>query len=339
MTLFKRASSTDVAKLAGVSQSAVSRAFSKDKAVSQKTREKVRAAAAQLGYRPNALASSLITKRTNMLALLTGDMANPFYARTIKAFSLGLQKRGLHVLLFSLTAGQSVESAIEEVLKYRVDGLIMISAALSSEVGEACAQVGVPVVLYNRYVKQSNISSVRIENVEGARRIADLLLDTGHTSFAFVSGTEVDPTSGDRERGFSDRLAERGAALTYRVTGDYTFESGRAAIGSLWQVGARPTAVFAASDLMAFGVLDGARSDLGLKVPADLSVVGFDDLPSASWPSYDLTTIRQPVEDMADVAIDLLLQRIKSRNTIAKTHLMAGHLIVRGSTKILPIVI
>ena len=333
MTRHKQASSTDVARLAGVSQSAVSRSFSPGKAVSERTREKVRAAAAELGYRPNALASSLITKRTNMIALMTGDMANPHYARTINAFSLGLQQRGLHVLLFSLTEGQSVENAVEEVLKYRVDGVIMISAALSTEVGDACAQVGVPVVLYNRYVREPTVNSVRIENVEGGRAIADLLADTGHHRLAFIGGTAVDPTSSDRERGFCTRLGERGLSLSVRIEGDFTFESGRAAMHALWQGRPRPTAVFAASDLMAFGVLDAARRDLGLTVPDDVSVVGFDDLPSAAWPSYDLTTIRQPVEEMATAAIDLLLRRIDSRAAPAQTRLMAGTLIVRGSTR------
>lgn len=329
----KRASSTDVARLAGVSQSAVSRAFSPGATVSDRTREKVRKAAAELGYRPNALARSLITRRTHMVALLTGDIANPHYARTINAFSLGLQKRGLHVLLFSLSEGQNVEAAIEEVLKYRVDGVIMISAALSAEVGEACQQVGVPVVLYNRYVRQPNVSSVRIENFEGGRRIADLLVDEEHARIGFIAGSAVDPTSADREEGFSRRVAERGAEIVGRAEGDYGFASGRACFHALWASRRRPTAVFAASDLMAFGAMDAARYDLGLKAPDDVSIVGFDDLPAASWPSYDLTTIRQPVEAMAEQALDLLLARIASANANPRTVLVPGELVIRGSTR------
>ena len=331
MDRLKRASSTDVARLAGVSQSAVSRAFSPGAVVSARTRAKVQAAAIELGYRPNALARSLITNRTNMIALLTGDMANPHYARTINAFSIGLQKRGLHVLLFSLTEGQSVEAAVEEVLKYRVDGVIMISAALSAEVGEACAKVGVPVVLYNRYVKQPNVSSVRIENADGGQRIADYLIDQGHTLLAFISGTSVDPTSADRERGFTDRIAERGARIVGRIAGDYTFDSGRTAIAALMQQAEAPTAVFAASDLMALGAMDTARHDLGLRIPTDVSIVGFDDLPEAAWPSYDLTTIRQPVESMATTALDLLMERIDSAAAKPQTLLVDGDLIVRSS--------
>lgn len=330
MTNSRRASSTDVARLAGVSQSAVSRAFSPGAVVSKVTREKVQAAAAELGYRPNMLARSLITQRTNMVALLTGDMANPHYSRTINAFSLGLQARGLHVLLFSLVDGQSVEEAVEEVLKYRIDGVILISAALSAEVGEACAKVGVPVVLCNRYVKQQNISSVRIENFEGGSRIADLLVDLNHECIGFIAGTRVDPTSGDREAGFVHRLAERGLQIAARAEGDFSFDGGAAGLRAIWAE-AQPTAVFAASDLMAFGAMDMARHTLGLRIPADISVVGFDDLPTAAWPSYDLTTIRQPVELMAESALDLLLERIASASVKPRTLLVPGDLIVRGS--------
>ena len=328
----KRASSTDVARLAGVSQSAVSRAFSPGAVVSERTRAKVQAAAAELGYRPNALARSLITRRTNIVALMTGDMANPHYARTINTFSLGLQQRGMHVLLFSLIEGQSVEAAVEEVLKYRVDGVILISAALSAEVGEVCAQVGVPVVLYNRYSRHSDVSSVRIENAEGGRTMADFLIDQGHRDIAFVAGTPVDPTSGDRERGFGARVAERGGRVVARVEGGFTFEGGRAAMHEIWTLPDKPTAIFAASDLMAFGVMDAARADLGLSVPRDVSVAGFDDLPAAGWPSYDLTTIRQPVEAMAEDALALLTDQIARPDAVRQTLLVPGKLIVRSST-------
>ena len=328
----KRASSTDVARLAGVSQSAVSRAFSPGAVVSKATMAKVHAAADELGYRPNMLARSLITRRTNMVALVTGDISNPHYARTVNAFSLGLQKRGMHVLLISLIEGQLVEAAIEEVLKYRVDGVIVISAKLSSDVGEACAKVGVPVVLYNRYVRQSNISSVRIENAEGGRRIADLLIDQGHHDVAFISGTEVDPTSGDRERGFVQRIEERGGKIVAQVSSDFGFDSGRAGLYKLWEATVRPTAVFCASDLIAFGAMDAARHDLGLGVPRDIAIAGFDDLPAARWPSYDLTTIRQPVEAMAELALDLLMEGIGSTSARPQTLLVPGELIVRSST-------
>ena len=329
----KRASSTDVARLAGVSQSAVSRAFTPGKAISPEMRAKVQAAAQELGYRPNMLARSLITRRTNMVAVVTGDISNPHYARTINTFSLGLQRRGFHVLLFSLIEGQSAEDAVEEVLKYRVDGVILISAALSAEVGEACARVGVPVVLYNRYARHANISCVRIENVGGGSDVAQYLHDCGHRRIGFVAGSAVDPTSADREKGFFARLNELGSGQVVKVQGDFSFEGGRRAFAELWRGRDRPTAVFAASDLMAAGVMDGARHDFGLRIPEDLSVVGFDDVPVASWPSYDLTTVRQPVEEMAELALELLSERIANSKALPHTRLVNGTLIPRTSVR------
>lgn len=334
MSGHKRASATDVARLAGVSQSAVSRAFTPGRAISGDMRARVERAAATLGYRPNMLARSLITRRTNMVAVMTGDIGNPQYARTVNTMSLELQRRGYHVLLLSLEEGQGVEQAVEEVLKYRVDGVLIVSATLSSEVGEACAQVGVPVVLCNRYARHANVSSVRIENRLGGRDVAQFLIDHRHRRLGFIAGTSVDPTSADREQGFNERLGELRAGNVRRVEGDFTFDGGRRAFAALWREW-RPTAIFAASDLMAAGAMDAARYDFGCKVPDDVSIVGFDDLPLASWPSYDLTTVRQPVEALARRSIELLVERIEQANMAPRTELLDGQIVVRASVRVL----
>lgn len=327
----RRASSTDVARLAGVSQSAVSRAFTPGAAISDKTRRKVEKAADELDYKPNALARSLITSKTNIVALLTGDLQNPFYARIVNEISLRFQEAAYHVLLFSVSENEKADAAVSEVLKYRVDGVMLTSAELSSQMIEACQRLGTPVVLYNRRANDSGVSSVRLENVESSRRVADFLVDSGYERIAYLAGSDVDGTNADRERGFVERLAERGHPLKLRAQGDYSFESGREAFAGLWKARAKPDAVFCVSDRMAFGAMDAARFDLGLKVPGDVAIVGFDDLPTSSYPSYQLTTIRQPVRDMAHAAVDLLLAKIEAPDTMARTVLLPGELIVRTS--------
>ena len=327
----KRASSIDVARLAGVSQSAVSRAYTPGTAVSDAMRARVFAAADTLNYMPNALASSLITRRTNMIALVTGDLLNPFYAKIVNAFSLAFQAAGLHVLLFSVSAADKVDAAVGEVLKYRVDGVMLTSATLSNDVAVACQRIGTPVVLYNRYSTSAAISAVRIENDSGGAAMADFFVDNGYRRIAFVAGTEVDETSADRERGFTARLAARGASLFARAAGDYSFESGGTVLRELWRAPERPDAIFFASDLMAFGAMDVARYELGLRLPDDLAVAGFDDLPMAAYPSYALTTIRQPVEAMAAAAVELLVAKIAHPLTVPRTILIPGALVVRGS--------
>ncbi len=329
-----RASSIDVAQLAGVSQSAVSRSFTPGAVVSEKTRAKVLAAAARLNYRPNALARSLITKRSNIIALVISDIENPFYAKIVNVFSVQLQARGLHVLLFSLTGDDKVDAAVNEMLKYRVDGVLLVSTVLTHEMAEACRRVGTPVVLYNRYSKGSGVSSVRVENYEGGRRVADFLLDGGHQRIAYVGGTRIDATSFDRESGFVGRLEERGMSPWKRVQGDYTFASGMEAVRLLLGGKTQPDAVFAVSDLMALGAMDAARREFGLRIPEDLSIVGFDDVPTASWPSYELTTVRQPVRQMADEAVIMLLAQIEDPEARPRTHLVPGELIVRKSSRV-----
>lgn len=330
--------SQDVARAAGVSQSAVSRAFNPGAVIAEATRARVRATADALGYRPNALARSLITRRSNMIALVMGGIDDPFHARNTGLISRRLQARGYHVLLFSVTGDDKVDAALAELLRYRVDGALLASAALSSDMAEACQALGVPVLLYNRYAHSASVSSVRIENHAGGRAVADHLLDAGHRNIAFIAGSAVDETSHDREMGFTGRLIERGGAPPPREAGDFSFESGHAAMLALWAAGARPDAVFATSDMMALGALDAARLTLGLKVPADLAIVGFDDLPMAAWPSYALTTVRQPVEAMADAAVDLLLGKIEAADgeAVPRTLLLPGTLVVRESSRPAP---
>ena len=330
----RRASSIDVAQLAGVSQSAVSRTFTVGAVVSRKTRDKVLAAAASLNYRPNVLARSLITRSTKMVALVIGDIENPFFAKLVNAFSTRLQAHGLHVLLFSVTGDDKVEAAVNEMLKYRVDGVLLVSAHLSNEMADACHRVGTPVVLCNRYSRGTAVSSVRVENYEGGRSVANFLLDGGHQRIALVAGTRTDATGFDRESGFRGRLEERGANVWQAVSGDYSFRSGYQAAKQLLCGAERPDAVFCLSDLMALGVIEAARQEFGLQIPRDLSVVGFDDIPMAAWPSYELTTFRQPVQAMADEALNLLIAQMQDANNKPVTRLIPGEIAVRSSSRV-----
>lgn len=328
----KRASSIDVAKLAGVSQSAVSRAFSPGASISKSTAKKVHKAASELGYKPNALARSLITSRTNMIALVAGDLQHPFYAKIVNECSLRFQAAGFHVLLFSVTNEDSVDAAVNEVLKYRVDGVLLTSAEVSTGVAEACQQVGTPVVLYNRHANVAGVSSVLVENAGSCAAVADYLVDLGCRRIGYIAGTDIDGINADRERGFISRLEERGLTLFCRDQGDYNFDSGRAAFKRLWSKPERPDALFCASDRMAFGAMDAARFDLGLSVPGDISIVGFDDLQPAAYPSYALTTVHQPVEAMAHAAVDLMISKIVEPKTSPRTILIPGQLVIRSST-------
>jgi DNA-binding LacI/PurR family transcriptional regulator len=328
-------SQVDVARLAGVSQAAVSRAFTPGASVSAEKRARVLAAAEQLGYRPNVIARSLIRKSTRIIGLVFLRFTNPFYACMIRDFSRALQELGYLTLLFNIAEVHEVEDALPAALQYQVDGLIITSATLSSKMAEECARSGTPVVLFNRYASSDNVNVVRSDNVLGGRLVADAFVDAGHQRLAFIAGEEGVSTNRDREQGFTDRLRERGHELAFRESaGSYTYEPGYEAARLLLQREDPPDGIFCANDLIAMGALDAARWELGIQVPQDLSIVGFDDIPMAGWPGYSLTTVRQPVERMVEATIQVLVDAIKEPEAEARTRIISPSLVKRTSARV-----
>jgi DNA-binding LacI/PurR family transcriptional regulator len=228
-----------------------------------------------------------------------------------------------------------VEQALPTALQYQVDGLIITSATLSSTLAKACARSGTPVVLFNRYASSDDVHVVRCDNVLGGRLVADALLDAGHRRLAYIAGEEGSSTNRDREQGFVERLRERGQALAFRESGgDYTYEAGYAAAQRLLQAEEPPDGIFCASDLIAMGALDLAHCERRCGVPEDLSIIGFDDIPMAGWPGYHLTTVRQPVEEMVQATIQVLLQAIEAPSAEPVIRVIAPTLVVRASARV-----
>jgi len=330
----RRASSIEVAELAGVSQAAVSRVFTPGASVSAEMRARVLAAARQLGYRPNVIARSLSQQSSRIIGLVMIRFWNPFYARLLQEFTNRLQILGYWVLVLNVADDTPLEKAIPMALQYQVDGIIVTSATLSSGLAEECARVGTPVVLFNRYSLESSVNAVCCDNVAGGRMVADALLSAGHSRLAYIAGEAGSSTNRDREQGFTQRLAERGATLYARESGDYSYESGYQAALRLFSREQRPDALFCTNDLMATAALDVARCELGLRVPEDISIIGFDDIVMASWPKYDLTTIHQPVNRMVDATIEVLLQAIQQPQPERVVRFIAPTLTVRSSARV-----
>jgi DNA-binding LacI/PurR family transcriptional regulator len=330
----KRVSSVQVARLAGVSQAAVSRVYTSGASVSSGMRSKVLAAAKKLGYRPNVLARSLTRRSTNIIGIVMFRFTNPFYARLLKEFSRKLQDRNYWTLLLNSESDDGVETALPAALQYQVDGIIITSATLSSTLAEECARTGTPVVLFNRYSIESNVNAVCCDSVGAGRMVADALVDAGHTRLAFIAGEENTSTSRDRERGFAERLRERGHELALRDVGNFTYEDGYAAAQRLLCRPDRPDAIFCASDLMAMAVYDVATCELGIRVPDDLSIIGFDDISMASWHKYQLTTVRQPLERMVDATVQVLMDAIERPQSERVLRLIPASLIPRCTARI-----
>jgi DNA-binding LacI/PurR family transcriptional regulator len=335
----KSITSYDIAKAAGVSQSAVSRAFSPGASIAKKKRAHILKIAHEIGYQPNAIARSMSTARiqsrqkSGMIGVIVTRLQDPFFANTIAYFSQLLQARGWHMLLFSVDSEDEVDGALQSMMQFKIDGVIILSAILSEHMADTCQANGTPVILYNRASDNSGISSVQIDNYDGGRIAADVLLEAGHERIAFVGGGHSDATSRERERGFSERLAERGVSVFRSEFGDYTFESGREAALRLFSWHERPDAAFCASDVMALGILHSARRDFGIELPNEFSLIGFDDIPAASWPDHSLTTIRQPIRRMVREAVDILVERTEDTELSPKIVKFPGTLIIRSSVR------
>lgn len=329
--------SIDVARLAEVSQSAVSRTFTPGASVSEDTRRKVMEAARKLGYRPNAHARSLITKRSRIIGVVLSYLENLFYPVALEQLAKRLQRDGYHVLLF-ITDTQNSDELVNQILQYHVDGIVLAATTLSSALAQQCSDAAIPVVLFNRVMASGSagaVSSVRSDNVAGGRAVARHLAETGHQRIAYIAGNEETSTNLERERGFRDGLAERGMRIWARGVGNYDFDQARAAARELFAAGReRPDAVFVASDHMAFAVMDTLRGELGLRVPEDVSVVGFDNVPQADWGSYGLTTVEQPVAPMVEATVELLEKFLRDgRSSHSENVVVPVQLVVRSSVR------
>ena len=331
----KKTTSVEVAKLAGVSQSAVSRVFTPGASSSKRTSEKVLNAAAKLGYRPNILARSLITGRSRIIGLVVAHLDNYFYPEAVELLSNALQKKGYHVLVFmaSKTAG-NIDDVLEEMLDYQVDGVIAASVAMSSDLAARCNAAGVPVVLFNRAENNERLSAVTSDNIDGGQKVAKFLIAGGYKRLGYIAGWEGASTQRDREAGFIEELKKHKRSLYAREVGNFNMEEARQAARKMFTAREIPDAVFVANDHMSFAVMDVIRFELGLKIPEQVSVVGYDDVPVASWPAYDLTTVRQPVNRMVAETVSFLLECIVGQKTNTRQIQIEGPLIVRGSTKI-----
>ena len=329
-----KVTSLKVAALAGVSQSAVSRVFTPGSSVSPKTAEKVRIAAAKLGYRPNVLARSLKSGKSRIIGLVVAYLENYFYPEMVERLSVELQKVGYHVLIFlAPVASVNVDQVIREIMDYQVDGIVMASVSMSSDLAARCQETGIPVVLFNRTHADKNLSSVTSDNFAGGRALSDYLCATGHTRIAYIAGFTGASTQIDREAGFRAGLAAAGQTLFARAEGNFDYRTAQAATRELFATSRRPDAVFVANDHMAIATMDVLRFELGLRVPQDVSVVGFDDVPPAAWPAYDLTTVRQNVEKMVAETVQMLMTQITEGTVISKRVVLDVALIIRGSTR------
>ena len=328
-----RATSYDVARQAGVSQSAVSRCFKQGASVAPRTREKILAAASALNYYPNAIAQGLITKRSNLVAIIISNLTNLYYPEVLAELTQRLSVQGIRVLLFSLAAESDVDDVLDQVWRYRVDGAI-VAARLDPSQLAAFADRGVPVVLYNRIGEGLPAASVCCDSTSGEHALVEGLVEAGHLLFGIIAGPADSYVGEERVQAAQMRLNQLGRNATI-VRGNYDYESGASGLRELMRVtGHKLDALICANDLMAIGAIDCARTNFGIDVPQDLSIVGFDGVGPATWLAYQVTTVRQPVRRMTKAAVSMLIERIEHPGTLPEQRLFAGELLPGQSARL-----
>lgn len=326
----------DVADKAGVSRSAVSRAFTEGASVSPEMRRRVMKAAHELGYSPNALASSLTTGRTKLVGLVSNNFRNPFFLEVFDLFTMGLQDSGLRPLLVNLSNETEPQESLRMMQQYSVDGVILASSTLPVGFAKAFRDAGMPIVhAFGRFSGSPQVHVVGIDNVEAGRMAVRTLVDRGYRSITFLAGPESATTTQDRLQGFRTEMALHPEIERNEVfAGAYSFIAGRTRMLELLNA-PLSEAYFCGDDVLSIGALSALREN-GIRVPEDVGLIGVNDMEMSSWQLINLTTIRQPIRPMIRSAVDLMASILYDKDAVPEARLFSCELVERGTLRPCP---
>ncbi|WP_414474655.1 LacI family DNA-binding transcriptional regulator [Microvirga sp. M2] len=322
----------DVAKLAGVSRSAVSRTFTPGASVSADVRHRVQEAAKTLGYRVNRLASSLISDQSNLVGVVGANLSLPFMARQLDELSRALLRRGLQCLLLNAAeAEQGIAPLIELILEFRVRAIVVMSGSPPSSIIDECVANGVRVILVNRQDDDIEADTIISDDIGGAHIAARRLIAAGCRRIGVVGSGARTPTQIRRRVAFMDCIREAGIEPAVWASGKTTYETGSVAARELL-ASQELDGVFCVTDLLALGFLDGARG-MGRRIPEDLSVVGFDDIPQSAWDPYRLTTVRQSMSDLTGSVLAAIDREMQGKGTGLVHEVLPVELVERSTVR------
>lgn len=329
----RRVTARQVANRAGVSISAVSRAFTPGASVSPDMRRIVMEAAEALGYQPNLMARSLMTGRTDLIGLVSNNFDNPAFMEIFDLFTRRLQDHGLKPLLVNLSGRSDPEQAVAMLQQYNVDGVIVASSTVSPAFIEGCVAAGIPVVhAFGKPAVDTPVQIVAADNVQGGRLAARTLLDHGYRKVAFLGGPRSATSTIDRLHGFREGLGAAHTTPVSEVFADsYAHDEGRRLMRGLL-AGGGIDAVFCGDDILAIGAMDACR-EAGRPVPDAMGVLGFNDIAMASWAAYDLSTIRQPIAAIIVAAVEQAITRAAEPDTRPETKNFPCEIILRGTLR------
>lgn len=319
----------DVAELAGVSRSAVSRTFTKGASVSAKMRRKVEKAAKELGYSPNALASSLTTGRTKLIGLISNNFHNPIFLEVFDLFTKTLQERDLRPLIVNLSDEIEPSNSVRMLKQYSVDAVVVASSTLPSSFSKAFNDAGIPVVhTFGRFTSSADTHVVGIDNVECGRMAARELLARGYKQVAYLGGPEMATTTQDRLQGFREELASHpDVQVSASFASNYSFEAGRAEMLRLLE-SPPAEAYFCGDDVLSVGALSAIR-EKGLRPAEDIGIIGLNDMEMARWESVKLTTIHQPIKQIIMATVDLVEDMLEAPDRYPEARIFPCRVIER----------
>ncbi|MEM9604976.1 MAG: LacI family DNA-binding transcriptional regulator [Pseudomonadota bacterium] len=323
----------DVAVRAGVSRSAVSRTFTDGASVSEKMRRKVEKAARELGYTPNALASSLTTGRTRLIGLVSNNFHNPIFLEVFDRFTRGLQERGLRPLLVNLSDETDPANSVRMLRQYSVDGVVVASSTLTPAFSQAFRDAGMPVVhSFGRHSSTPQVHVVGIDNVECGRMAARELVARGYKRVAFLGGPESATSTQDRFDGFMAELQQHAKMqVSHSFASNYSFDAGRDEMARLLK--RKPAeAYFCGDDVLSIGALS-AVQQAGLAVPDDIGLIGLNDMEMARWENISLTTIRQPIQQIVASSIELIVAMLDDPTRYPEARLFTSTLVERDTLR------
>lgn len=321
----RRLTSEDVARAAGVSMSAVSRAFTPGASVAPDKRAHILRAARELGYRPNVMARAVVTRRSNVVGLILFNETNRHHPGVLLALSQAFSKIGVRVMLFLLDDVAEIGPVTDHILSYQLDGVIS-AAPIPQEHLDHLAAAQVPLLFYNR-PGDDGVASVGCDHYASGVLIARHVMATGAKRIALIRSYAEAFVGNERMRGVEDALAREGVAVVAEFRGDFDYDRGVAAVLDWADRGIDDyDAIIAANDMMAIGAKDALIYKLGKRVPEDVAVAGFDGVEASRWLSHSIASVDQPIEYMAKAAVEMMALRIEDDRLPAERRLFPGRL-------------
>lgn len=326
----------DIARLAGVSTSTVSHVINKSRFVSDEIAERVNNAAQQLNYAPSALARSLKMNRTKTIGMLVTTSTNPFFGEVVKGVERSCYQQGYNLILCNTEGdNQRMKASINTLLQKRVDGLLLMCSTLEGERLDVFDRYpDIPVVVMDWGPILFASDKIQDNSLQGGYMAAKHLIDSGHKTIGCITGPLIRHQAQMRYEGYKRALTEAGIELNpdWIVEADFECAGGHQAFEKLYQRGKLPSALFVCNDMMAMGVIQ-AANQLGLRVPEDLSLIGYDDVYIAKFMTPALTTIHQPKYRLGKAAVDTLLYRLEHPDTTSQIVQLEPTLVMRSSVK------